>query len=809
MMKKLILLSAVLFSFSMAVKAQFCGTDEARRQLLLQHPEFASKIEANEKLMAEQISVILKQAQLNMQLAKTTIADSLYGKDSFVIPVVVHVTHNYGTVNFGGNYQTDVSDADIHTMINNLNIYYNERNTDIGGVIPTFKKYIGNMHIAFKLATKDPSGQPTKGITHHVSYLTIKGDNFSKFDLWDPSSYLNIWTEGVIGQGAEVPGSVVAAYSQLPDVGAVDPFVDGLITAVPFITDPSSAYVISHEVGHYLGLLHPFGNNNVGCPIAGVAGGGCGDDGVDDTPPTTGEFCVSCAIGIYDTMCATGYFKIYPVDSIGFKHGPHVDTPYFTGVLRDSLWDYPDTSNTQNIMTYSQCDPELMFTIGQAARVHAVLSASLANRDSLWTLLNLTNTGALSGLPPLPPNADFLVGNPISNSVNTTQNFVCTATPVTFTNFSWNDTVASCSWVLPSYASTPTSTSKTTFTSTFSQPGWVTVSLTATGVNGHGSTTRVDSTSLYIVDVANPTNPVGYIQEFDPATSKDISKYPLFNYYKNEFKWILNTNTGYYDNSSLQYVGFDSRTFPANSIGLPAGDVDDMYTPAFDLTKLNGGPSTPSLNFMYSATSLTSVEADILDSLDIFYSVSCPSNGSSAQWTRLTALTKGTLINYGASSIAFRPTWMGAWSLKSIPLPPGAVTSTTMFRFRYKPGVNAGYYTRTTGGYSTGNNFFMDRLNFSNDALGLNTLLPDDKSIVVAPNPTNSDAFVLIGTNENVEAHVQVTDISGRVLYNTAQQTSGNVTRIAIPKSAIPVSGIYLVHVTAGDKVQTEKLVVY
>jgi len=771
MIQKLILFVVLVITFPMVGNAQFCGTDIATRQLLKEHPELATKIENNEKLMEAQIASVLKNQRYN-KLAKTT---NTLGTDSFVIPVVVHVIHNYGT--------EDVTDASINTMIANLNIYYNERNTDLGGVIPPFKQYIGDMHIGFHLATKDPTGQPTRGVTRRVSYLTNGGDNFAKFDLWDPSAYLNIWIESVIGLSADVSGSVVAAYSQLPNVGSADPFIDGLITAAPFIAGQSYAYIISHEVGHYLGLLHPFGSNNTGCAAA-----GCGDDGVDDTPPTTGEFCVSCAVGLYDTMCATNYFKIYLVDSIS------VVTHQFTGITRDSLWDYPDTANTQNIMTYSQCDPALMFTKGQAARVQGVLQASLADRDSLSTPFNLANTGALNALPVLPPVADFNINN----------HFVCEGTgSVTFTNFTWNDSVQSVVWTLPSYASTPTSSSTTSFTSTFSQPGWVNISLIANGKNASGSDTLVRSNTLYVAD-NSPINANGYVEEFDTmATNTVARKYPMFNYFNNEFRWLLNTNTGYYDNSCVEYQGFDNRTFPANSVGLPKGDYDDMFTPAFDLTTLSGS-ATPSLNFMYSATSLTSNESDINDTLEIDYNPNCGN-----LWIPLAYLTKGTLINYGASSIAFRPLWMGAWSLQSIPLVKNAVANHTIFRFRYKPGVNLGYYTHTAGGYSTGNNFYMDRLNFSSYPLGLNTLMPNEKSIIVAPNPTNGDAFVMIATQHDVTAQVQVTDIAGRVVYTTAQLTAGPLTRIAIPKSAITATGMYLVHVIAGDQNQTEKLVVY
>lgn len=785
MIKNIIFL-IISIALATTSRAQLCGTDIARRQFLIEHPELAVKLAENEQVMNQQIADFARNkiSHINFgNLAKTTGANDTLGIDTFVIPVVVHIIHNYGQIppytvpNFVQN-QDDISDAQIAAMIANLNIYYNERNTDLPNVIPPFKQYIGDMRIFFRLATIDPAGHPTKGVTRRASYLTYGGDNNAKFDLWDPSSYLNIWTENIIGLGADIPNSVVAAYSQLPDVAAADPLIDGLISAAPYTASGSAAFIISHEVGHFLGLLHPFGNNNSGC-----ASQGCGDDGVDDTPPTTGEFCVSCAVGLYDTMCATGYKKTYPSVL-------HPGT--------DSVWDYPDTCNVQNIMTYSQCDPELMFTKGQVARVWGVLQSALANRSNLSSITNIASTGALAPVPNLPPVADFNINN----------HFVCAGSgSVTFTNFTWNDSVESVLWTLPSYASQPTSTSQTTFTSTFSQPGWVNISLIANGKNGSGSDTLVNNTTLYVADTT-AVDAQGYVEEFNPAMgNNDLNKYPMFNYFNNEFKWTINNNTGYYDNSCIQYTGFDNRTFPANSIGLPKGDWDDMYTPAFDLSSLTGSSNTPTLNFMYSAASLTPIPADINDTLEIDYNTNC-----NTVWTPLIYLTKGQLVNQGASSIAFRPLWQGAWNLMSIPLvtaTKNAISNHTIFRFRYRPGVNYGYYVHTAAGYSTGNNFFMDRLNFSNFPEGLNTLMPNDRSVIVTPNPTNGDAFVLIASPENVNAIVEVTDMTGRTLYTTSQQTSGSLTRIAIPKAAINVAGMYLVHVTAGEQNATEKLVVY
>lgn len=720
-----------------------------------------NKHKAMNPQIAEYEAQLRKQYQeaVNAIFTKNALA-KITTPDSFIydIPVVVHIIHNYGP--------ELLPDDSIYNMIKEMNAIYS-LNYDYSAVIPPFQKYVGKANIRFHLATIDPLGFPTKGITHHYSYLTYGGDDQAKMDLWPPDHYYNIFIENRIGLG--IAGGEVLAYAEFPSTAAAYPFIDGVISGYIFVNpNPYGPLTIEHETGHYFNLLHTWNDNGAGMGACGVA---CGDDEVDDTPPTKGH---PSTCPLYDTECATGYVKYYP-------SGP--------GGTQDSIVNYPDTTNVQNIMDYATCP--LMFTNLQVLRMHTALNSPTGSRDSLWTPHNLAITGALAPIPDLPPIPDFSVNN----------HFVCENGSVTFTDHSWNDTITHVAWTFPSYAAATTSVASKV-ANTFSEPGWVKVSLAATG-NNTSTVTRTDSTSLFVAD-KNPTPAINYVQEFDAAQNgNDLAKWPMFNYYNNGFKWTLNTQTGYYDHACMQYTGFDSRTFPATATGSPVGDLDDFFTPVFDLTGLQNGPGPVSINFMYSATAATANANEMHDTLEIDYTANC---GNS--WLNVAYLTQATLINQGLYTSAYEPLWQGLWSLQSIALPANAITSGTIFRFRYKPHTITAIADEP-GFAVTSNNFFMDRLNFSNDPLGLNTLLTSNNHIAVAPNPTNGDAFVVISATQNTSAQISVTDISGRVVYSTETELTGQISRIMIPKELISVKGIYLVHVVAGADSKTEKLVVY
>jgi Pregnancy-associated plasma protein-A/Secretion system C-terminal sorting domain len=772
----LLLLFAVL-SFAGKSFAQGtvpCATDEVYREMKQRFPKIAEFEKAQEEY-------IKNYARANGHLpgARTTSvhADS----DYYDIPVVVHIIHNYGA--------EFLSDDKVYKMINELNNFYQLKN-DTSNIDKEFKKYVGKAKVRFHLATIDPNGNPTNGITRRRTYTTYGYDDNAKMDLWTPTSYYNIWYENVIGRA--VTGGTVLAYATLPPSAAGYPYSDGVISGYLYINDGNNvnSSTIDHETGHYFNLYHTWNSSGKGC------GEACGDDEVDDTPPTKGHFSTCPA---NDTECAINYFKIYP-DIYG----------------ADSLVNYPDTTNTQNTMDYSSCTN--MFTKGQVVRVHAALNSNVAGRNNLWDRSNLINTGVgtydtttipwgfnpvtHTDLKPIPEFSATTTSGTIGryNYMSILQYFTFPGSQVAFHNYTWNDTVTALTWQFSNNALVPTSNSTGTINNSFTDPGWVDVKMTATG--NHSGDNTVDFPRAVFVANNTGTPGMGYYQEFNGA---DTAQWPMFNYYNNEFRWQL-ANVGYADNTSVMYTGYDYRYNPSLYLypptGTPRGDFDDLFSIPMDLSAYTGACS---LNFYYSGASRSSMSYNITDTLFIEFAV-----GKTYTWQSLTYLAKNDLCNKGSVNGPYVPASSNDWALFSVNIPAIAKTPYTTFRFRYKPNTELEWdgTTYSPGIYSSGNNFYMDRITFSPYPAGVGELHLGNVDVAVAPNPTSGDAYVIVKDADNATAHVVVTDITGKVVFSTSQVVTGSEARILVPHAAISVPGMYLVQTTTGNQVSTKKFVV-
>ncbi len=198
------------------------------------------------------------------------------------IPVVVHVLYNTEAQN--------VSDAQIKSQIDALNRDFRKQNKDTVNIPERFKLFAADVAIEFVLATADPKGRPTTGVVRKKTHVAEwKMDDKIKFsaqggnDAWDAKSYLNIW----VGNLRKALG-----YSSIPgDEAAIDGVV---INRTAFGTSGAKApynhgRTAVHEVGHWLGLKHIWGDES------------CGDDLVGDTPQQ-GNFTAGCPTG-FRTTC--------------------------------------------------------------------------------------------------------------------------------------------------------------------------------------------------------------------------------------------------------------------------------------------------------------------------------------------------------------------------------------------------------------------------------------------------------------------------------------------------------------------------
>lgn len=722
-----------LLAGTAAAQLQPCSTDEHYQQLVARHPELVEF----EKQFNDQVAMKLA--------AKTTAASDTTTYD---VPLVVHVVHDYGTEN--------LSDNDIYEAAATWALAYVKQNGDTSAVIEPFKKYIGNARIRLHLATKDPSGNPTKGVVRHHSYLTSVGDDQAKYESWPQNKYINIWFIGTFGASA----TGAAAYAYYPSTAAAMPYYDGVISLASYL---NTSKTIPHELGHVLNLRHVWGNNN----SAGVA---CGDDLVDDTPPTKGHLpgCVPSAI--YDVTCATGYFKTYTSMS----------------GLADSVVDYPDTVNAQNIMDYTYCAN--MFTIGQCARMRTALTSSVAGRNNLITASNLAATGALAPMPDLPPVADFTMNKAVSaGSVSDARSLFLTYTHTgsfSFRNASWNDTISSVNWTFSNGATTPTSTASAIVNNHFSVPGWVTVTLTAT--SNSGSNTLVRTKACYAADTT-PVGGSGYLQTFGSESA--ISNWPMINYYNNDFQWEFYTGAGHGDNNCIRYKSYDGS---AKIYGTPVGDYDDIFTPAMNLEGTSGDLY---FNFFTTGASVSggSSSSRVLDSMEVDVSTT-----GGARWTKIYGIRGSDLANNGNSSANFAPGSSTAWVARSVNIDPVYRTRQTFFRLRYRPG-------------NVGNNVYVDDLGVSGFPAEVQEVAQHAGGHpVLFPNPTSTSSTLVFQAGNSSTATYVIKDMTGKVVSTASfNVVPGTQAQHIISREEVPAAGMYFVTLQNGDAQETMKLVVY
>lgn len=132
--------------------------------------------------------------------------------------------------------------------------------------------------IEFYLATEDPSGNPTTGITYSTNN-TWFNDSGSYWNTlaWDPDRYLNIYTNSASGALGYVPFLPASSPSSIGSNADRVVVLHSSFGRNAPIANYDLGRTATHEVGHYLGLYHTF--------TGGCASGSCynGGDRICDT----------------------------------------------------------------------------------------------------------------------------------------------------------------------------------------------------------------------------------------------------------------------------------------------------------------------------------------------------------------------------------------------------------------------------------------------------------------------------------------------------------------------------------------------
>ena len=258
------------FSFSQKIR---CGTDAVNLYRLQQNP-----------------ALIQIRHEQELELQKSILSSSRK-RINLTIPVVVHVIYNTDLEN--------VSNEQVQSQIDALNRDFNNFNTDSLKSDHAFYPFVGNIGIKFELATKDPSGKLTTGITRTKTSKVSWGDselnndamkfsNSGGIENWDPKKYLNIYTVRFADQVQ------LLGYAYFPEDLASFPETDGVVidfrcfgtkgtSGIEGLNAYNLGRTVTHEVGHWLGLFHVWGDKVFETDKV------CGDDKVADTPPAEGD----------------------------------------------------------------------------------------------------------------------------------------------------------------------------------------------------------------------------------------------------------------------------------------------------------------------------------------------------------------------------------------------------------------------------------------------------------------------------------------------------------------------------------------
>jgi hypothetical protein len=174
---------------------------------------------------------------------------------TYTIPVVVHVIQRTsGSTGY-------ISPAKVQTQIDILN-------EDFLAIAGTNGANGTDARIQFELATVDPNGAPTTGITYSQNNTWYNdGGSYWNQLAWDTNRYLNIYTNsasGALGYVPDLPqgGSIVGSSADRV-VCLWNAFGRNAPIGAPY----NQGRTVTHEVGHYLGLFHTFDG--------GCGGGNC------------------------------------------------------------------------------------------------------------------------------------------------------------------------------------------------------------------------------------------------------------------------------------------------------------------------------------------------------------------------------------------------------------------------------------------------------------------------------------------------------------------------------------------------------
>lgn len=638
------------------------------------------------------------------------------------IPVVFHIVLPNPFI---------VTDADIQAQIDRLNLDLSGLNPDSTNAA-NFYSTRGRSRIRFCLARRDPNGNLTNGIQRRASStgydVTVTPDPIKTaaaggLDAWDANRYLNIWVgTGTLLGYATLPGTSIASQQ-----GVV---IDVLGTSSnPCYVHPryNLGKTAIHEVGHYLGLYHNWGDDDTAC---------AGDDFrqlpgtcrlpdsllIGDTPNQAGST-FGCPSGIRTDNCSPA--------APGFQYQNYMD---YTDDACITMFTKAQATRMEWVL--ENCRPGLLTSLG------CVIPAAAPNLDA--AVISVVNPGGsevvgcnVVSYSPLSCPGSFTPKIMIQNKGLTVLTSIkvglqVNAGPAVVQTFNVN--IPSGGHAVLTLAPQSLNTGNHSLRFFTSEP--------------NGGTDQVTSNDQLTVNVniASSMN-IPITEGFEGTTFPPVN-WTIFNP-NNNFTWVRRTNPG---------NGTTASAFIDNYNNNGAGQVDDIRSPGLIVP---AGTSDVRISFDLAHKTYSSLPTSIyLDTLSVLTSSDC-----GATFTTVYKKWGLALATAGADTADYTTPVASDWRNEVILVPNSQI-----------PGGQLLVAFRNTNRY--GNNIFLDNINITaiyNRDIQLATVnKPSD--IECSSNFTPSVTVKNAGS-ENITAF--------NVSYNIDNGTiaTTNVTGVNIPKN--------------------------
>jgi len=493
------------------------------------------------------------------------------------IAVIFHVVHK-NTHPLGTG--TNVPNALIMTVFNDLVEDYSLTNADQVNARSAFGFIPDNPGINFCLATQTEAGVPLAetGVirvpTAEDWYDSdggeeneMKASATGGSQIWNRNKYLNVWICD-ISNGA---GSGTAGYAYKPTSTLLPAStIDGIV--LDYNLGMNNDNILTHEVGHYLGLDHTWGGSG-GCTL---------DDGFADTPQNAGpSFNYSGSCSGFQQTC------------------PTIQTMYEN---------YMDYANCTCMFSAQQCD--YMLLILTTLRSSLMLSSGC----------NPTATPPVSAFSSIPYGP-----SPVIIPEDAAVNFIDESTNVP-TGWTW--AISGTGGVDWAYTSGTTSTSQNPVV-IFYNPGFYNVQLTASNVYG-ADATPADSTAYVQVVTAPSGIGCDTVRDYNPAT-EGIAAYILDDVFGPPWEdWGYFPGHGGYDFNATVGLGLSPLTRWAEKYNYAGtAEVRRLRIPIYEATNLgapgqirytvnldNAGGAVPGTQLVEDTILITDLYAGFWNELD-------------------------------------------------------------------------------------------------------------------------------------------------------------------------------------------------